>query len=63
LLAVADWWLGRARAVEFDMEAAATPAKTTEKAKMRMASFMIGNPFLVLDSWKKYISALLQSSV
>jgi hypothetical protein len=40
LLAVADWWLGNARAVEFDTEAAATPTKTTERAKMRRASFI-----------------------
>jgi DNA gyrase subunit B len=27
-----------------ETEAAATPTKTTERAKMRMASFMVGNP-------------------
>jgi len=40
----ADWWLGRERALLEEMEAAAAPAKTTDMAKMRMASFMIGNP-------------------
>jgi hypothetical protein len=45
LLAVADWWLGRARADEFDTEAAATPTKTIERAIMRMASFMMVTSF------------------
>jgi hypothetical protein len=43
-LAVADWWLGMAGLVVDETEAAATPAKTTERAKMRMASFIVGNP-------------------
>jgi len=46
LLAVAAWWLGSAR-LEEETEAAATPTKTTDRAKMRTASFMIGNPFIV----------------
>lgn len=46
-LAVADWWLARTRALLEETEAAAAPAKTTDMAKMRMASFMIGNPFEV----------------
>jgi hypothetical protein len=42
-VAVADWWLVKGLAVEDDRDAAATPAKTIESAKMRMASLMIGN--------------------
>jgi len=45
LLAVADWWLGITRVEELETEAAATPTNTTERAIMRMASFMTGNPF------------------
>jgi hypothetical protein len=41
--AVADWWLWRTRAVLDVVAAAATPTTTTERAKMRMASFMVGN--------------------
>ena len=41
--AVADCWLGMALVVDDEMEAAAAPAKTTDKAMMRMASFMVGN--------------------
>jgi hypothetical protein len=40
--AVADWWLGRAGAVLGEVAAALTPATTTQKAKTRMASFMVG---------------------
>jgi hypothetical protein len=47
LSAVADWWVGRARVEEFETEAAATPTNTTERAIMRMASFMVGNPFSI----------------
>jgi hypothetical protein len=43
LWVVADWWLGTALAEECDTEAAATPTKTTESAKMRTASFIAGN--------------------
>jgi hypothetical protein len=43
-LAVADRWLATGRVVEVETEAAATPAKTTDKAKMRTASFIVGNP-------------------
>jgi hypothetical protein len=42
MLAVADWCLRRALVLE-EKEAAATPAKTTERAKIRMASFIVGN--------------------
>lgn len=45
LLAVADWWLANGLSVEEVTEAAAAPARTRVKAKMRMASFMIGNLF------------------
>jgi hypothetical protein len=38
--AVADWWLARPLVVEEETEAAAAPARTRERAKMRMASFM-----------------------
>jgi len=41
MLAVADWCLRRALVLE-EKEAAATPAKTTERAKIRMASFIVG---------------------
>jgi hypothetical protein len=40
--AVADWWLGMATVLE--VEAAAAPATTTNRAKMRMVSFIVGNP-------------------
>ena len=40
---VADW-LEMARGVEEETEAAAAPATTTDKAKIRMASFMIDDP-------------------
>jgi len=42
---VADWWLAIMWVVEDEeeTEAAATPAKTIESAKMRMASFIFGN--------------------
>jgi hypothetical protein len=44
ILAVADWELGKAGLEEDETEAAAAPAKTTDNAKMRIASFIIGNP-------------------
>ena len=41
---VADWWLAIKWVVEEEeTEAAATPAKTIESAKMRIASFIFGN--------------------
>jgi hypothetical protein len=40
--AAADWWLTKVLVVE--EVAAAAPATTTNKAKMRMASFIISNP-------------------
>jgi hypothetical protein len=39
-LAVADWWLTKV----LEVAAAAPPATTTRRAKMRMASFIISNP-------------------
>jgi hypothetical protein len=44
-VAVADWWLANGLGVEEETDAAATPAKAIESAKMRMANFMCGNPF------------------
>jgi hypothetical protein len=42
MLAVADWWLGRTTAEVWDVvAAAATPAIATDKAKIRMASFIV----------------------
>jgi len=41
-LAVADWWLATGGAV-LGMAAAAAPATTMVKAKMRMTSFIFGN--------------------
>lgn len=40
LAAVADWWLGMAVLDEGDTAAAAAPATTTDRAKMRTTSFM-----------------------
>jgi hypothetical protein len=40
---VADWWLGMPGAVLGEVAAAAAPATTIVSAKMRMASFMVGN--------------------
>jgi hypothetical protein len=44
-VAVADWWLANGLGVEEETDAAATPAKTIERAKMRMANLMVGNLF------------------
>lgn len=42
---VADWWLAITWVVEDEeTEAAATPAKTIESAKIWSASFIFGNP-------------------
>jgi hypothetical protein len=45
MLPVADRWLERAGALLGENPAAAMPATTTERAKMRMTSFMVSNPF------------------
>jgi hypothetical protein len=42
---VADWWLGMITVLE--VEAAAAPATTTNRAKMRMASFIVGNLLII----------------
>ena len=42
-VAVADWWLENGLGVEEETDAAATPANAIEMAKMRMATFMVGN--------------------
>lgn len=44
---VADWWLARTLGALEERAAAAAPANTTDRAKMRMASFMIGNLFWI----------------
>jgi hypothetical protein len=43
MLAVADWWLAMGCAVLGVVAAAAAPATIRVKAKMRTASFIIGN--------------------
>jgi hypothetical protein len=43
MLAVADWWLVTGGAVLGVVAAAAAPATTMVRAKMRMASFIEGN--------------------
>jgi hypothetical protein len=48
LLTVADWWLAIGRAVDEETEAAAAPAKTIDKAMMRIVSFIVGN---LSDFW------------
>jgi len=45
-VAVADWWLRTTLIGEEETEAAAAPAITTERAKMRTTSFMMSNPFI-----------------
>jgi hypothetical protein len=41
LLAVADWWLAMNFEWEGEMDAAAAPARTTVRAKKRIAVFMV----------------------
>jgi hypothetical protein len=41
---VADWWLATTVVVLGVTAAAAAPTRTIEKAKMRTASFIVGNP-------------------
>ena len=53
-VAVADWWLVNGLAVEEETDAAATPAKAIESAKMRMASLMMSNLFVVISSGKQF---------
>jgi hypothetical protein len=42
-LPLAPWWLAICGVVEDERLAAQAPAMTTDRAKMRIASFMIGN--------------------
>jgi hypothetical protein len=49
MLAVADWWLEIIFKVDDEKEAAAAPANTTDKARMRMASFIVSGPLQNLD--------------
>jgi hypothetical protein len=46
MLSVADWWLRTTCIGEEEKEAAAAPAITTDRAKMRTTSFMMSNPFI-----------------
>jgi hypothetical protein len=43
MLAVADWWLGMAGVVLGVTAAAAAPATTTDRAKIRIANFIVSN--------------------
>jgi hypothetical protein len=45
-VAEGDWWLGMPGAFLGVRAAAATPATTTERAKMRTTSFIVGNLML-----------------
>jgi hypothetical protein len=63
LPAVAAWWLAIVRFDEDeDTEAAATPTRTMERAKIRMASFTFSNPF-GFELVKASASPLLYSSM
>jgi hypothetical protein len=46
---VADWWLAITGVLEEEREAAAAPAKTMDKAKIRIASFIVSYPFTNLN--------------
>jgi hypothetical protein len=48
--------------VEDDTEAAAAPAMTTDRAKMRMASFMMSSPFIDFISTGVGLPVLLDGS-
>jgi hypothetical protein len=60
-LSVADWWLPMERVVEEETEAAAAPAMTTDRAKMRTASFMRSNSLISLESMGAVLPTLLKS--
>jgi hypothetical protein len=51
-VSVADWWLEMERTEEEETEAAAAPAMTTVRAKIRTASFMM-IPFFKMMKWAK----------
>lgn len=52
ILSVADWWLEMGLVVDEETEAAAAPAKTIDKAMMRIVSFIVGNLSLVHSDWR-----------
>jgi hypothetical protein len=45
--AVADWWLAMVRVEAEDTETAATPVKKSERARMRIPSFIVGNSLVM----------------
>jgi hypothetical protein len=47
MLSVADWWIGIADAALGVVAAAAAPATTKDSTRIRMASFIIGNPLQI----------------
>jgi hypothetical protein len=47
MLALADWWLVTMGAVLGVTAAAAAPATTTDRAKMRITCFIVGNPLAI----------------
>jgi hypothetical protein len=60
IVAVADWWLGRATVEVLDVAAAAaTPATTTDRAKIRMASFIVGT-FSKIQIDRRYSFCMLK---
>jgi hypothetical protein len=58
MLSVAAWWLRTAWVEEDDTEAAAAPATTTERAKMRTMVFMSGKPLINFGLIGNGVSAL-----
>jgi hypothetical protein len=60
ILAVADWWLAMGGAVLGVVAAAAPPATTMVRAKMRMASFIISNLQWIWIG-RKHISCISKS--
>jgi hypothetical protein len=61
IVAVADWWLGRTTVDVLDVvAAAATPATTTDRAKIRIASFIVGTPSKIQID-RSFILCMLKS--
>lgn len=60
MLAVADWWLGTAGVVLGVTAAAAAPTTTRDSAKMRTASFIVGNLFWIFID-RRCVSCLQKS--
>jgi hypothetical protein len=60
MLAVADWWLAMGGAVLGVVAAAATPAATIVRTKMRSASFIGGNLWWIWIG-RKHISCTPKS--